>query len=164
MRRGLYRLANPSDYLYNEDLGLWELSFDTRPIAGTRCADPVDGSILYNEKRKRFVETSMKVQQELNTHPLHSFDFNDVLEWAVSDDANEKQCWFVNQLIQARNKEQYTAIALEFMKDKQSPVPAYMEIAVYFCGFEQRSSAGTDLVKEIEQKAGVQVQAVAAVK
>ncbi|MCE0493149.1 hypothetical protein [Vibrio salinus] len=154
MKRGLYRLANPNDYEFNEELGLWELSFDTRPIAGTRCEDPVAGAIIYNEKRKRFVETYMKVQHDLKNRPLHTFDFNDVLEWAVSDEASEKQCWYVNRLLKAANEDQYTAVALDFMRDEVAAVPARMELAVYFCGLKQRLAADTEVVKKIEEKSG----------
>ncbi len=164
MKRGLYRLANPNDYEFNEELGLWELSFDTRPIAGTRCEDPIAGSILYNEKRKRFVETYMKVQRELEHRPLHTFEFSDVLEWAVSDKATEKQCAYVNQLLKAANSDEYTAVALEFMKDQESPVPEKMEIAVYFCGFKQRSLVDQDLVKQIAAKSNEYQQVLAMAK
>ncbi|MDC0609170.1 hypothetical protein OAP63_00415 [Vibrio sp.] len=155
MKRGLYRLANPSDYEFNEELGLWELSFDTRPIAGTRCEDPVEGAILYNEKRKRFVETYMRVQKELKNRPVQVFDFNEVMAWALTDDADAKQCWYICKLLDADNMQTYCQTALDFMRDEESPLPHHMEIAVYFNGFKQRLSVGSELIKAIENKAGV---------
>ncbi|MBO1916773.1 hypothetical protein J4727_20480 [Providencia rettgeri] len=40
----LFRLASPEDYEYIEELNLWELSFDKRPVQGVRCEDPVIGA------------------------------------------------------------------------------------------------------------------------
>ncbi|MBO1929756.1 hypothetical protein J4731_21400 [Providencia rettgeri] len=36
-------LASPEDYEYIEELNLWELSFDKRPVR-VRCEDPVIGA------------------------------------------------------------------------------------------------------------------------
>lgn len=44
----LYRAALPEDYVHNPETGLWELSFDQRPVAGTRAASPEEGAAQYN--------------------------------------------------------------------------------------------------------------------
>lgn len=51
----LIRLATPADYAFNQDIGLWELAFDKRPVKGVRCNDPVDGAYEYNQGRLKFV-------------------------------------------------------------------------------------------------------------
>ncbi|MBO1929744.1 hypothetical protein J4731_21325 [Providencia rettgeri] len=40
--------------LYIEELNLWELSFDKRPVQGVRCEDPVIGAEKYNQGREKF--------------------------------------------------------------------------------------------------------------
>ena len=48
----LFRLASPADYEYIEEIKLWELSFDKRPVQGVRCEDPVIGAEKYNRGRE----------------------------------------------------------------------------------------------------------------
>ena len=50
----LYRAALPEDYVHNPDTGLWELSFDQRPVAGTRSSSPEEGAAQYNAAREKF--------------------------------------------------------------------------------------------------------------
>jgi len=47
-------LASPADYEYIEELKLWELSFDKRPVQGVRCEDPMIGAEKYNQGREKF--------------------------------------------------------------------------------------------------------------
>jgi len=42
------------DYSFNPESSFWELSFDGRPVSGTRCDDPKLGAIQYNEARAKF--------------------------------------------------------------------------------------------------------------
>ena len=45
----LFRTESVRDYSFNPESGFWELSFDSRPVSGTRCDDPDLGAIQYNE-------------------------------------------------------------------------------------------------------------------
>ncbi|RAP71851.1 hypothetical protein ACZ87_01335 [Candidatus Erwinia dacicola] len=49
----MFRLATPEDYEYLPDIGLYELTFDKRPVQGVRCEDPKQGSADYNNFRKK---------------------------------------------------------------------------------------------------------------
>lgn len=48
----MFRLATPEDYEYLPDIGLYELTFDKRPVQGVRCEDPKQGAADYNNFRK----------------------------------------------------------------------------------------------------------------
>jgi len=50
----LFRTESVRDYSFNPESGCWELSFDGRPVSGTRCDAPKLGAIQYNEARAKF--------------------------------------------------------------------------------------------------------------
>ncbi len=67
----LYRAALPEDYVHNPETGLWELSFDQRPVAGTRAASPEEGAAQYNAAREKFKSAVSAVRQR--PEPVFSF-------------------------------------------------------------------------------------------
>ena len=67
----LYRAALPEDYVHNPETGLWELSFDQRPVAGTRSSCPEEGAAQYNAAREKFKSAVSAVRQR--PEPVFSF-------------------------------------------------------------------------------------------
>ncbi|EKN5159572.1 TPA: hypothetical protein ACHR7L_004892 [Yersinia enterocolitica] len=143
----LIRLASPNDYVFIDEIGLWELTFDKRPIQGVRCDDPVTGSFEYNQGRLKFrsaLEGAKKPEQLL--------DFNAVLEWAACD-GSPIQCRLVCELFNATSIHAYKEIALEFISLKQDNYPMHLDIAIFFTGFETRLTTKHDLLNVIRRRA-----------
>lgn len=98
----LYRAALPDDYVHNPETGLWELSFDQRPVAGTRAASPEEGAAQYNAARDRFKSALSAVRQR----PEPVFSFTAMTEWVV-EHGTQEQCQAVQIMFDARDKHEF---------------------------------------------------------
>ncbi|MBJ5229213.1 hypothetical protein JGF84_22655, partial [Salmonella enterica subsp. enterica serovar Newport] len=98
----LYRAALPEDYVHNPETGLWELSFDQRPVAGTRAASPEEGAAQYNAAREKFKSAVSAVRQR----PEPVFSFTEMTEWVV-EHGTPKQCQAVRLMFDARDKNEF---------------------------------------------------------
>ncbi|MGQ7808279.1 hypothetical protein ACUN3I_22015 (plasmid) [Hafnia alvei] len=76
----LFRLASPADYEYIEELKLWELSFDKRPLQGVRCEDPVIGAEKYNRGREKFKALASRHKKHWKPNGL---TFSELIRWAI---------------------------------------------------------------------------------
>ncbi|EPM9724485.1 hypothetical protein ACTTO4_004190, partial [Proteus mirabilis] len=80
----MFRLATPEDYEYLPDIGLYELTFDKRPVQGVRCEDPKQGAADYNNFRKKFKAVIHKEKQRRkNFYQLTEISWNAVFDWAI---------------------------------------------------------------------------------
>jgi len=143
----LFRLATPADYSFHTDIGLWELSFDKRPIKGVRCEDPIAGAYEYNQGRIKFREAlqcSHKLEQQ--------FDFNAVLEWAAQSGSPE-QCHIILGMLCASNIETYKTLALKFIQTHHDNYPMHLDIAIFFTGFNSRLTTKHDLINIVKRRA-----------
>ncbi|TDN48081.1 hypothetical protein [Scandinavium goeteborgense] len=139
------RLALPSDYRYNHDISLWELSFDKRPLTGVRCEEPTIGAEQYNQAKLAFINACRKSKTD-----LPAFVFSDVLAWAENE-ANIVQCSYVLSLLEARNKADYDAVVELLYEDETTP-PRYLDIAIIFNGFKTRLSTSHNAINNIKKK------------
>lgn len=142
----LFRLATENDYIFIPEIGLWELSFDKRPVIGVRCGDPVTGAFEYNQARLKFFSAKLK---SVKNHK--EFDFEAVLTWAAEHGSPE-QCQFVLNLVNARNISEYKEAALNFIKYDRVNYPYHLDIAIFFTGFETRLTTNHDLISVIKDK------------
>lgn len=143
----LFRLARKEDYLYIPEIGLWELSFDKRPLRGVRCENPEIGAFEYNESRIKFKRALIQ-----KTMPDYKFDFVSVLQWAKECGTGE-QCRFVINLFRSRNEEEYKTIAIRFIQSDKKNYPYHLDFAIFFAGFNTRLTTDIDLLEQVEKKA-----------
>lgn len=143
----IFRLARKEDYSYIPELGLWELSFDKRPVRGVRCDDPEVGAYEYNESRLKFKKALIEKQM-----PDYKFDFESVLKWA-SVDGSPEQCRIILSLFHAANVDEYKRIAIRFIQDDKKNYPYHLDLAIFFTGFNTRLTTNIDLINQVEKKA-----------
>lgn len=143
----LFRLATPDDYLFNEELGLWELNFDKRPVKGVRCQNPTDGAYEYNQGRSKFKSALNNSRDQ-----VQRFDFDSVLQWAAQH-GTPSQCQFVLRLLQAQNSDDYKKIALEFIEKEKDSYPLHLDIAIFFTGMQNRLTTKHELINIINNRA-----------
>lgn len=132
----IYRAALPEDYVHNPETGLWELSFDQRPVAGTRAASPEEGAAQYNAARERFKSAVSAVRQR----PEPVFSFTEMAEWVVEHGTPE-QCQAVQLMFDARDNNEFDLAVREGLK----VLPRHLDFAYYFGRFSDRMRVSVPL-------------------
>jgi len=132
----LYRAALPEDYVHNPDTGLWELSFDQRPVAGTRSSSPEEGAAQYNAAREKFKSAVSAVRQR----PEPVFSFTEMTEWVVEHGTPE-QCQAVRLMFDARDKSEFDIAVREGLK----VLPRHLDFAYFFGRFSDRMRVSVPL-------------------
>lgn len=132
----LYRAALPEDYVHNPDTGLWELSFDQRPVAGTCSSSPEEGAAQYNAAREKFKSAVSAVRQR----PEPVFSFTEMTEWVVEHGTPE-QCQAVLLMFDARDKNEFDIAVREGLK----VLPRHLDFAYFFGRFSDRMRVSVPL-------------------
>lgn len=113
----MFRLATAADYEFLPEIGLYELTFDKRPVKGVRCEDPAQGAELYNQARAQFKSAlrarPVKKKQRRAISP--DLNFNEVIQWAI-EFGNTHQSQVVLALFHETNHDRYSKLALELME------------------------------------------------
>ena len=118
----LFRTASAQDYAFNPESGFWELSFDSRPVRGTRCDDPELGAIQYNEARAKF-----KAKIKEGVRPDHVFEFTELVTWAI-ENGDLAQREIVLEMLQAESAEHYSEIAARALRI----IPSHFDFAYFW--------------------------------
>lgn len=139
----LYRAALPEDYVHNPETGLWELSFDQRPVAGTRAASPEEGAAQYNAAREKFKSAVSAVRQR----PEPVFSFTEMTEWVV-EHGTPKQCQAVRLMFDARDKNEFDIAVREGLK----LLPGHLDLAYFFGRFSDRMRVPVLLREQLSQR------------
>lgn len=106
----LFRTESVRDYSFNPESGFWELSFDSRPVSGTRCDDPKLGAIQYNEARAKF-----KAKAKESVKPAHVHEFVDLVKWAnASGDLVQRK--IVLEILQVKSSKDYSEIKVRALR------------------------------------------------
>ncbi|HCT8868389.1 TPA: hypothetical protein OUA93_005508 [Klebsiella variicola] len=137
----LYRAALPEDYVHNPETGLWELSFDQRPVAGTRAASPEAGAAQYNAAREKFKSAVSAVRQR----PEPVFSFTEMTEWVVEHGTPE-QCQAVRLMFGARDKNEFDIALREGIK----VLPRHLDFAYFFGRFSDRMRVSVSLRQRLD--------------
>lgn len=137
----LYRAALPEDYVHNPETGLWELSFDQRPVAGTRAASPEEGAAQYNAAREKFKSAVSAVRQR----PEPVFSFTEMTEWVVEHGTPE-QCQAVRLMFGARDKNEFDIAVREGLK----VLPRHLDFAYFFGRFSDRMRVSVSLRQRLD--------------
>ena len=137
----LYRAALPEDYVHNPETGLWELSFDQRPVAGTRAASPEEGAAQYNAAREKFKSAVSAVRQR----PEPVFSFTEMTEWVVEHGTPE-QCQAVRLMFDARDKNEFDIAVREGLK----VLPSHLDFAYFFGRFSDRIRVSVSLRQRLD--------------
>lgn len=112
----MFRLATAEDYEYLPDIGLYELTFDKRPVQGVRCKDPKQGADDYNNFRKKFKTVIHKEKQRRkNFYQLTDFSWNAVFDWAIERGTPE-ECRLLLEMYHAESNKKYQSKLLELSK------------------------------------------------
>lgn len=118
----LFRTASAKDYSFNPESAFWELSFDSRPVRGTRCDDPELGAIQYNEARAKF-----KAKVKDSVRPAHVHEFVELVKWAInSGDLAQRKV--VLEMLQAKSSDDYSEIKGRALRI----IPSYFDFAYYW--------------------------------
>jgi len=142
----LFRLALPTDYEYVEELNLWELSFDKRPVQGVRCEDPVIGASQYNQGREKFKASMSRYK---NRWKPTNLTFSELIRWALERGTPE-QCQQVFDLYHCTDDEEYQELGRSLSQsiDNVSVMPI-----IFFTGKSQRLLSDFSLLAKLENKA-----------
>lgn len=118
----LFRTASAKDYLFNPESGFWELSFDSRPVRGTRCDDPELGALQYNDARAKF-----KSKAKDSVKPAHVYEFVELVKWAI-DSGDLAQRKIVLEMLQAESEDHYSEIKRRALR----VIPSHFDFAYYW--------------------------------
>lgn len=118
----LFRTASAKDYSFNPESGFWELSFDSRPVRGTRCDDPELGAIQYNEARAKF-----KAKAKESVQPAQVYEFIELVKWAI-DSGDLAQRKIVLEMLQAESEDRYSEIKQRALR----VIPSHFDFAYYW--------------------------------
>ena len=140
----LFRIATPKDYKFSEKLQCYELTFDTRPIQGTRCDDPEAGAMLYNNSRKKFVTAWEKSLPEGN-----DFNYMNFIDWAISNHDKELVKYAI-LMLSANDIDSYRKVVLHFLNSPSCTTRKF-DLMLYFFGFEQRIKVPIEKRVELER-------------
>ncbi|WP_241626398.1 hypothetical protein [Rosenbergiella epipactidis] len=136
----LFRTASANDYWFNPESGFWELSFDSRPVSGTRCDDPELGAIQYNEARAKF-----KAKAKENVKPAHVHEFVELVKWAI-DSGDLAQRKIVLEMLQAKSSDDYSEIKVRALRI----IPSHFDFAYYWTDKNtQRFRVSVELRQEL---------------
>jgi len=138
----LFRTASAQDYSFNPESGFWELSFDTRPVRGTRCDDPEHGAIEYNQGQERDL---FNVQLGDGLGPDNVYEFTELVKWVIeSGDLPQRQ--IVLAMLQAESIEQYW----DFAHKALQIIPSHFEFAFFWADENaQRFRVSVELRQEL---------------
>ena len=120
----LFRTASAQDYSFNSESGLWELSFDSRPVRGTRCDDPERGAIEYNQGQERDL---FNVQLSDMIAEDKVFEFTELVKWVI-ESGDFPQRKVVLDMLQAESLDSYREIAHTALMI----IPARFEFAFFW--------------------------------
>ena len=143
----LFRLASPADYEYIEEIKLWELSFDKRPVQGVRCEDPVIGAEKYNRGREKFKALASRHKKRWKPNGL---TFSELIRWAIECGTPE-QCQLVLALYRCTNDDDYQAMGIQLIRSIDN---ANVSPIIFFTGKNQRLLGDVSMLKQLEGKAG----------
>ena len=141
----LFRLASPEDYEYIEELNLWELSFDKRPVQGVRCEDPVIGAEKYNQGREKFKALASRHKKHWKPNGL---TFSELIRWAIECGTPE-QCQLVLALYHCTNDDDYQAMGIQLSRSIDN---ANVSPIIFFTGKNQRLLGDISMLKQLEEK------------
>lgn len=139
----LYRIARPEDYLHNPDTGLWELSFDQRPVIGTRAHSPQQGAAQYNAARDKF-KAALALPRE---HIAPIVSFSQMTEWVIANGSVE-QCQAVQQMFEARDQAEFDVA----IRAGLQVLPAHLDFAYYFGRFSDRMRVPVSLREQLQSR------------
>ncbi|HCJ2819318.1 hypothetical protein PG919_26725 [Klebsiella pneumoniae] len=147
----MFRLATPADYEYLPDLGLYELTFDKRPIKGVRCDDPAQGAAQYNEARAQFKSAlrarPVKKKQRWAISP--DLNFNEVIQWALKF-GSPAQCQLILNLYHERQPDKFSHMAIE-LAATNSGEDDLLNFVLFL--FDKRSACSVSLLCSLEENA-----------
>ena len=138
---GFFRVASAKDYTFNRESGFWELSFDRRPVAGTRCEDPEQGAVHYNQARAKF-----KAKLKEGTRPEHVYLFSELVKWVIAS-GDLAQRTIVLAMLQAQCTDEYSEIARRAL----SIIPSHFDFCYFFTDHNaQRLRVSAELRQQLK--------------
>lgn len=109
----LFRLARPDDYEHIPELGLYELTFDKRPVQGVRCENPEEGARQYNMNQQRIREVRLKERRHRrNFTPLMDLSWNGIFGWCL-DKGTPEECRLMLALYRSHDREEQRTLRRE---------------------------------------------------
>lgn len=148
----MFRLATAADYEFLPEIGLYELTFDKRPVKGVRCEDPAQGAELYNQARAQFKSAlrswerhTKKIQRQAIKLDLN---FHDLIQWAIKF-GNAHQSQLVLALFHETNHDRYSKLALELMETNNGE-DDLLNFALFL--FDQRSLCDVSKLTQITKR------------
>ncbi|MCQ3215072.1 hypothetical protein H1B40_23590 [Salmonella enterica subsp. enterica serovar Indiana] len=119
----LFRLASPADYEYIEEIKLWELSFDKRPVQG-----------LASRHKKHWKPNGLT--------------FSELIRWAIECGTPE-QCQLVLALYHCTNDDDYQTMGIQLSRSIDN---ANVSPIIFFTGKNQRLLGDVSMLKQLEEK------------
>ncbi len=106
----MFRLATAADYEYLPELGLYELTFDKRPVQGVRCDDPEQGAHQYNACQQRLKAVRLKERRHREHFtPLQDLSWDGIFDWCIAKGTPE-ECRLVLAHYRSTSREEQRAI------------------------------------------------------
>jgi len=147
-----FRVATPDDYEFIPELGLYELTFDKRPVQGVRSQTPELGAAQYNASQQRLKAVRDKERQrQKNFVTLREFSWNGVFDWCLEFGTPE-ECRLVLALYRAPDREQRRVITqkLKLCRGYSKESNAHLCIGILLLTHNNIASA--DKIQAVQNK------------
>lgn len=149
----MFRLATADDYEFLPDIGLYELTFDKRPVQGVRCENPEQGAQQYNACQQRVKAVRHKERRHReNFTALQDLSWNGIFDWCIAKGTPE-ECRLVLAHYRSSSREEQRATREELRQhdgiNRETNILLFMGLFT-ICG-NQVSSA--DKIQSMEWKA-----------
>lgn len=149
----MFRLATPADYEYLPDIGLYELTFDKRPVQGVRCENPEQGAQQYNASQQRVKTVRLKERRHReNFTPLKELSWNGVLDWCLARGTQE-ECRLVLAYYKSACREERKTLLHELFRHSGIKRESNALVMIALFSITGHHLASVDKIRLLEEKA-----------
>lgn len=149
-----FRVATPDDYEFIPELGLYELTFDKRPVQGVRTDNPVQGADQYNVSQQRIkTARDRERQRQRNFVTLREFSWNGVFDWCL-EYGTPQECRLALALYHAPDKEQRGIIEQELRQCRGWQRESNAHLCAGILLLTRNHMASTEKMMAVQKKGG----------
>lgn len=147
-------MATPDDYKFIPELGLYELTFDKRPVQGVRCENPEDGARLYNECQRKIRLVRMRERRHRsNFRPLMDLSWNGIFDWCL-ENGSPDECRLVLALYRSHDREEQRVLQQQLRQHEGIHRETNILMFAALFSITGNNLASADKISAVEKKGG----------
>lgn len=150
----MFRLARPEDFDFVPEIGLYELSFDKRPVQGVRCENPEEGARRYNEWQQKMRQVRMKERRHRNNfRPLLNLSWDGIFDWCL-ENGSPDECRLVLALYRSHDREEQRVLRQQLRQHEGIHRESNILMFSALFSITGNNLASVDKISAVEKKGG----------